>query len=156
MSHHGQTAKISESLGMEKKTLQDKMWTLGMPSLHNVGASKSWRALIRFHRGDGLRRSCELEKVREKEVEDLMRKVSPRVVALAAKLVRISGPEVTSTINFPLRQFEYEAEVQNDPTESNQDFDRFIDSVVGGKSMGHAGCVMAESVRKDTHVERLS
>ena len=135
VSHRGLTTKIADSLNMEKTTLQDKMWTLGMPSLHNVGASKTWRALIRLHGGEGFHRSCELENADEKEVEDLLRKVSPRVVALATKLVKNSNSDVASaTINSADQNSKCDAIAQSNPSPSNQEFDRFIESVVCGKS----------------------
>jgi hypothetical protein len=118
---------------MDKTTLQEKMLALGMPSLHNVGASKSWRALIRFHDGEGFRRSCELENVEERKVEYLVRTVSTRVVALASKLVGNSRPNVASIVKRPTGQnSEYDAKVQNEPSASSQEFNRFIDTVVGG------------------------
>ena len=105
VKHGGLTAKIAESLGMDKTYLQEKMWTLGMPSLHNVGASKPWRALIRLHNGEGFRHSCKLEKTDEKELEELLRTVSPKVVALASKIVGNArrGVEVVSANLPPLR-----------------------------------------------------
>lgn len=130
--HQGLTTKIAESLGMDRKTLQDKMWSLGMPSLHNVGASKSWRALIRLHNGEGFGRSCELENAEEKEVENLLRNVSPRVVALATKLLGISRMEVASaTISATDQHSKVDAKVKNEPTAPNQEFNRFIGAVIG-------------------------
>lgn len=138
VSHRGLTTKIAESLGMDKKTLQDKMWSIGMPSLHNVGTSRSWRALIRLHEGEGFRRSCELENAEESEVEDLLRKVNPRVVALASKLVGNTSKEVAFAITNPAyHHSKCDVQVQNDPSAHNQEFDRFIESVVGSKSFIH-------------------
>jgi hypothetical protein len=134
VSHRGLATNIAKSLGMDKTSLQEKLWSLGMPSLHNVGASKSWRALIRLHDGEGFRRSCELESAEEKEVEDLLRKVDPRVVALAKKLVGNSRLVVAAAATSSTEHHsKCGAEVQNDTPASTHEFDRFIDSVVGGK-----------------------
>ena len=132
VKHGGLTAKIAESLGMDRTYLQEKMMTLGMPSLHNVGASKTWRALIRLHQGESFRRSCELEKVDEKELEELLRTVSPKVVALASKIVGNAwkGVPVATTNLPPLRSIS-DVHVQSVLPVPNQEFNRFIDTDVG-------------------------
>jgi hypothetical protein len=134
VSHRGLTAKIAESLGMDKTTLQDKMWTLGMPSLYNVGTSKSWRALVRLHGGEGFRRACELENADEKDVEDLLRKVNPRVVVLASKLIWSPQKVVATALgNSVEHHSKCEVLLQSDSPAEDREFGRFIESVVGSQ-----------------------
>lgn len=132
VKHGGLTVKIAESLGMDKTYLQEKMWALGMPSLHNVGASKPWRALIRLHCGDSFRHSCELENADENEVENLLRTVSPKVVALARIIVGNArkGVAVATSNSLPLSTV-CDVLVQPVTPAPSQQFDRFIDAVVG-------------------------
>ncbi|WP_166485667.1 TniQ family protein [Rhodoferax ferrireducens] len=134
VQHGGLAARIAESLGMDKTYLQEKMSTLGMPSLHNVGASKSWRALMRLHGGEGFRSSCELEKVDEKDVEYLLRTVNPKVVALACNIVGSSWKDMAVvTTNFPPLRSTCDAQVRTVSPAPNQEFNRFIDTVVAGQ-----------------------
>lgn len=89
----GQTTEIAESLGMYHQYLQEKMTTLGMPSLHNVTFSRSWRALVRLHKGESFRRSCELEHVDERELEFLLRTVNPKVVNVVRRILEDGSTE---------------------------------------------------------------
>lgn len=91
--YDGQTTKIAELLGMHHQYLQEKMTTLGMPSLHNVRGSRGWRALVQLHNGESFRRACELEKVDEKELEVLLRTVNPRVVKVVRRILEDGSKE---------------------------------------------------------------
>lgn len=133
--HGGLVVRIAESLGMSRTYLQERMSALGMPSLHNVSASRGWRALIRLHNGEGFRRACELEKADEKELEDLLRTVNPKVVALASRNLTNArkGVAVGAANSSSLRSVG-DMHLQSVSPAPNQEFNRFIDAVVGGQS----------------------
>ena len=123
----GQTKKMAHLLGMDRAHLQERMWTLGMPSLHNVEFSASWRALVRFHDGESFPRSCELEIVAMSEVEALQRKASPQSVALAKEIIIRAQKEMTITTKStsPIVT-EFDMPVKSAPPVASQGFNRFI------------------------------
>ncbi len=128
----GQTKKMAHVLGMDRAYLQERMWTLGMPSLHNVEFSASWRALVRLHDGESFVRSCELEKVAMSEVEALQRKTSPQSVALAKEILNRVQKDKTNANKSTSPTFtECDVPEKSAKPAPNQEFNRFIGAVIG-------------------------
>jgi len=132
VKHGGLAVRIAESLGMDRTYLIEKMCALGMPSLHNVGAFKAWRALIRLHNGEGFRRSCEIENADEKELEDLLRVVNPKVVALASRILgNANKGAAVAAANMPALHSACEVvDAQKSLTLPNQQSNPLFDTVV--------------------------
>lgn len=135
VKHDGSTAKIAESLGVDRSYLAERMYALGMPSLHNVAFSGTWRALIRFHDGESLQRACELEKVAVNDVEALQRKSSPQAVRLASKIVKneLTAGKVSAKQNLSppsgCQPLPAGGKSQTSAQQTDQEFSRFIDTV---------------------------
>ena len=138
VKYEGLTAKIAESLGVDRSYLAERMWTLGLPSLHNVAFSATWRALIRFHDGESLQRACDRERVAVSDVEALQRKSSPQAVRLASKIIknqltagRVSAKQNLSPPSGCQPRPAGAKSQQTSAQQTDQEFSRFIDTVAG-------------------------
>lgn len=79
-------SEMANRLGLERSYLGDRMFDLGLPSLHKVKNSAVWRAFLQFSRGKSLEDSCSAEQVDPAELELLLRHCSTRVYRAIQKI----------------------------------------------------------------------
>lgn len=82
----GVYADIARRLQYERTHLNTRMSELGLPSLHNIDKSATWRAFERFMDGESFAESCASEKIEHAELEGLLRSCSARVEKAIKKI----------------------------------------------------------------------
>lgn len=97
----GQLNEMSKSLQIDKKHLGEMMAAVGLPSLHDLEHSKTWRAFMRFGAGQGLSKSCAAEQIAVEDLEPLLLKCSARVLAA---LKKVSATQVGREVGLPMTE----------------------------------------------------
>lgn len=100
LESHGRPKLMAESLGIDPKLLGQMLSDLGLPSLHGLDHSATWRAFMRFCDGQTLSDSCALEQAESVELEKLLRKCSARPYAAVKKIRTISTGEGRKALGF--------------------------------------------------------
>lgn len=75
----GNVAKMAVALGMDRTYLGAKMAEIGLPSLHQAGGTRLWRAFLRLSEGSTLTAACAAEGVSIDDLGKLLSTCSARV-----------------------------------------------------------------------------
>lgn len=87
----GRTEDLVDRLDINLEHLRRMLSATGLPNLHTVAYSATWRAFLRFNDGQTLIESCALEKIETIKLENLLRKCNGRVLTAVKTILAKSN-----------------------------------------------------------------